>query len=38
MNNFDSVSDDDLNSMHIISESDSNHVNLNINFDFERKN
>ena len=38
MNNFDSVFDDDLDSMHIISESNSNHVNSNINFDFERKN
>ena len=38
MNNFDSIFDDDFNSMHIINESDSNHVSLNINFDFERKN
>ena len=37
MNNFNLISDDDLDSMHIINESDSNHVNLNINFDFERK-
>ena len=35
MNNFDLISDDDFDSMHIISESDSNHVNLNIDFDFE---
>ena len=38
MNNFDSISDDDLDSVHIINESNLNHVNLNINFDFERKN
>ena len=38
MNNFNSVFDDDLGSMHIINESNSNHVNLNINFDIERKN
>ena len=38
MNNFNSISDDDLDSVHIISESDSNHVNSNIDFDFERKN
>ena len=38
MNNLDSISDDDLNSMHIISESDSDHVNSDIDFDFERKN
>ena len=35
MNNFDLISDDDLNSMHIISELNLNHVNLNIDFDFE---
>ena len=38
MNNFDSVFDGDLDSMHIINELNSNHVNLNIDFDFERKN
>ena len=38
MNNFNLISDDDLDSVHIISESDSNHVNSNINFDFEWKN
>ena len=38
MNNFNSISDDDFDSVHIISESNSNHVNSNINFDFERKN
>ena len=35
MNNFDLISDDGLDSMHIINESDSNHVNSNIDFDFE---
>ena len=35
MNNFNLISDDDFDLMHIINESDSNHVNLNINFDFE---
>ena len=38
MNNFDSIFNDDLDLMHIINESDSNHVNSNINFDFEQKN
>ena len=38
MNNFDSISDDNLDSVHIISESDSNHVNSNIDFNFKRKN
>ena len=38
MNNLDSVSDDDLDSVHIINESDSNHVNSDIDFDFEQKN
>ena len=38
MNNFDSIFNDDLDSMHIISESNLNHVNSNIDFDFERKN
>ena len=38
MNNFDSVFDDDFGSMHIINESNSNHVNSNIDFDFKRKN
>ena len=35
MNNLDSVSDDDLDSMHIISESNLNHVSLNIDFNFK---
>ena len=38
MNNLDSVSDDDFDSIHIINESDSDHVSLDINFDFEQKN
>ena len=38
MNNLNSVFDDGLDSMHIINELNSNHVNSNINFDFERKN
>ena len=38
MNNFDLIFDDDLDFVHIISESNSNHVNSNIDFDFERKN
>ena len=38
MNNLDLIFDDDLDSVHIISESDSNHVNSNINFDFKWKN
>ena len=38
MNNLDSVSDDDPDSVHIINESDSNHVNSDIDFDFEQKN
>ena len=38
MNNFDSIFDDDLGSMHIISESDSNHVSSDIDFDFKQKN
>ena len=38
MNNLDSISDDDLGSVHIISESDSNHVSSDIDFDFEQKN
>ena len=38
MNNLDSISDGDLGSMHIINESNSNHVSLGIDFDFERKN
>ena len=38
MNNFDSIFNDDFDSMHIINESNSNHVNSNINFDFEQKN
>ena len=35
INNFDSIFDDDFNSMHIINESNSNHVNSNIDFDFK---
>ena len=35
MNNLNSVSDDDPDSMHIISESDSDHVSSDIDFDFE---
>ena len=38
MNNFDSIFDDDLDSMHIINELNSNYVNLNIDFNFEQKN
>ena len=38
MNNLDSVSDGDSDSMHIINESNLNHVNSDIDFDFERKN
>ena len=38
MNNLDSVSDDDFDSMRIINESDSNHVSSDIDFDFEQKN
>ena len=37
MNNFNLISDDDLDSMYIINELNSNHVNLNIDFNFERK-
>ena len=35
MNNFDLIFNDDLDSMHIINKSNSNHVNLNIDFNFE---
>ena len=35
MNNLDLIFDDDLDSVHIINELNSNHVNLNINFNFE---
>ena len=35
MNNLDSIFDDDFDSVHIISESNSNHVNSNIDFDFK---
>ena len=35
MNNFDSIFDDDFGSMHIINESNLNHINLNINFNFK---
>ena len=38
MNNFNSIFNDDFDSMHIINESDSNHLNLNIDFNFKRKN
>ena len=38
MNNFNLIFNDDLDSMHIINELNSNHVNSNINFDFEQKN
>ena len=35
MNNFDSISDDGFDSVHIINESNSNHVNSNIDFNFK---
>ena len=38
MNNFNSIFDDDFDLVHIINESNSNHVNSSINFDFEQKN
>ena len=38
MNNFDLISDDDLDSIHIINKSNSNHVSSDIDFDFEQKN
>ena len=38
MNNFDSIFNNDFDSMHIINESNSNHVSSNINFNFKRKN
>ena len=38
MNNFHSIFDDDFDLMHIINESNLNHVNSNIDFDFKRKN
>ena len=38
MNNLDSVFNDGLDSVHIINESNSNHVSSDIDFDFERKN
>ena len=38
MNNFDLIFNDDFDSMQIINELNSNHVNLNIDFDFKRKN
>ena len=38
MNNFSSLFDDDFDLMHIINELNSNHVNLNIDFNFERNN
>ena len=38
MNNFNLISDDDLDSMYIINELNSNYVNSNIDFDFKQKN
>ena len=38
INNFNSIFDNDFDSMHIIDELDSNHINTNINFDFKQKN
>ena len=38
MNNFNLISDGGLDFVHIINESNSNHVNSNIDFDFEWKN
>ena len=38
MNNLNSIFDDGFGSVHIINESNSNHVSSNIDFDFERKN
>ena len=38
MNNLDSIFDGGFDSMHIISELNSNHVNSNIDFNFKRKN
>ena len=35
MNNFNLISDDDLDSMHIINESNLNHLNSNIDFNFK---
>ena len=35
MNNLDLIFDDDFDSMHIINESNSNHVSSNIDFDFK---
>ena len=35
MKNRDLIFDDDFDSIHIIKELNSNHVNLNIDFDFE---
>ena len=35
MNNFDSIFDDDLDSMHIINKLNLNHVNSDIDFDFK---
>ena len=35
MNNLDLIFDDDFNSMHIFNESNSNHVNSNIDFNFK---
>ena len=38
MNNFDSIFDDDFDSVHIINELNLNHVSSSINFDFKQKN
>ena len=38
MINFNSIFDNNLDSMHIINESDLNHINSDINFNFEQKN
>ena len=38
MNNLNLIFDNDLDSMHIINESNLNYVNSNIDFDFEQKN
>ena len=35
MNNLDLIFDNDFDSMHIINESNLNHVNLNIDFNFK---
>ena len=38
MNNLDIIFNDNFDLMHIINKFNLNYVNLNINFDFERKN